>query len=482
MSSVKLVSAASSVGRRNRNPRNNFAVAGRPWSITPFFAAPVLAGETMKSLLYQGSTRVEGVGSSQSGWWHEVYFFYVKHRDMEKRDAITNVHVLNQTDPTLLGFYDRKFFHGAGIPWAKMAYQRVVEEYFRDEGEPWDIAVDDLGYARAKLNRDNWLDSAVKPAAAEQEVDQLPGELVEQSLHEANGVPAGFETHYDTWLQMRRARLVEVDFEDYLKAHGIRVPKDEVNPHRPELIRYVQDWQVPRPWSVGQTGQTVSSVSWTMQERADKDRFFSEPGILIGVQVTRPKFLYWNIQGSALGLMTDAFSWLPAVLRDNPETSLKVIEGGDLEPMFGSQVAENSPDGIWWDVRDLFLYGEDFTNLGVSGLPMLQDVALTVGLPDGDFNRRYATDADVEGLFAFPIPIVDGADPNAPPQTGGDPEEPWVLPELGPSWSNKCAVSEGVVSLTIASRIADTSGYGGQAVPLLGTEGPGGPHNPGPVT
>lgn len=476
MPSVQLVSAAGSVGRRNRNPRNNFAVAGRPWSITPFFVAPVLAGETMKSLLYQGTTRIEGVASNQSGWWHEVYFFYVKHRDMKEREKITDIHVLNKTDPSLRSFFDRQFFHADGVSWARMAYTRVVEEYFRDEGEAWDVSVDDLGYARAKLNRDNWLDSAVKPAPVEEEQDLLPGDKVEESMHENYGVPVGFETHYDTWMQMRRARLVEVDFEDYLKAHGIRVPKDETNPHRPELLRYVQDWQTPRPWQVGQTGQTTASVQWVQQERADKDRFFSEPGVIIGVQVTRPKFMYRNIKGSALGLLDDAFAWLPAVLRDNPETSLKVIEGTELSRMFGSSVEENAPAGVWFDVRDLFLYGEDFTNLGLEGFPSLESVSLAVGLPDASFNRRYATDDDLLGLFAPVVPLIPGSGDEV---SYGDPnyvEE--VLPLIGPSWGNRCTISEGVVSLTISSRIADTSGYGGQGgIPSIGS---GGPHVPEP--
>lgn len=433
-----------------RNPNHDFVSQNRPYSIRPFFIAPVLAGETLKSAQLQMNIQSGNLRTSTTGWWSELYFFYVKHRDLAQRDMLTDMHVTNVTDPSLLSDAEPHWYHATGINWAKLCTIRCVEEYFRDEGEAWDAAVDAEGFPLAKIGKDNWLDSAQRDGAGEiTETDYLPDENLEHTIYELNGVPAGFENHYDTWSKMVRNRLVTVTFDDYLKSHGISVPKGEAEkPHRPELLRYVQDWQMPRsvPYA-NDPGIHVGRVGWKHAERLDKDRFFKEPGFIIGLWVNRPK-IYIGQSGSASGLLTDAFSWLPALMQDNPETSLRemsTVQAMDMFPFYGGIDENNDPiqpeQGAWFDVRDLLMYGEQHFS-GFGDFVKALDLVGSVGNPDPEFLRRYANAADINFMW-----LDESAYSETPDRS---------------VQAEKHFFAEGVVRLQIATRIEDTSGRGGQ--------------------
>lgn len=440
MANLRVVqSAPSKMGRKLRSPSHSFITRNRPWSIRPFMLAPVLPGETLKSAQLQMNVTSPNLTSPLTGWWAETYFFYVKHRDLAERDLLTAMHVENVTDPSLLTEANSGWFHGGGINWAKLCTIRCVEEYFRNEDEPWDVAVDGQGFPMATINQDNWLDSAQRDGVIvpeDEDTLQLPDEELEEG---ESPVLPGFENHYTTWFAMRRARLVDVTFEDYLKSHGIRVPREIVEPHRPELLRYIQDWSMPRAHLLPDGTATVGRCSWKLAERLDKDRLFKEPGFIIGLQVMRPK-VFINQIGSVMGDMSDAFAWLPALMADNPETSLRLLSSenaGNIFPGYNGGPEPEDPlyaaQGVWWDVRDLLLYGEQFVGLGTNQLGQL---ASLVNVPDALFGRRYASVDDAMALMSGatdPSQIIDYH-----------------------------FLSEGICKLQIASRVSDTSGAGEQ--------------------
>ena len=74
-----------------------------------------------------------------------------------------------------------------------------------------------------------------------------------------------------TWQFQRANGLTPMDYEDWLATYGI-VPQAAEN-HRPELLRYVREWQYPSNTVDPSTGVSSSAVSWAVAERADKDRF-----------------------------------------------------------------------------------------------------------------------------------------------------------------------------------------------------------------
>jgi len=125
--------------RETRRPTHTFNLRHIPYQIQPFFIAPVLPGETMKNLVMQARVVTDPVVNPLIGWWLEYYIFYVKHRDLNIRDQLTDM-VLNPSfDPTtpvdITEAADLKYFHvSAGINWARQCLERVVEEFFRNEG------------------------------------------------------------------------------------------------------------------------------------------------------------------------------------------------------------------------------------------------------------------------------------------------------------------------------------------------------------
>jgi len=369
VATVSLVREAPQVARKNRTPSHTFYLETKPFQIQPCVIAPVLPGETLHNLQLQARVATDPLKNKLQGWWKEYYFFYVKLRDLHERDSFTDM----MLDPTFnanvaLGSgEDTKMSMGSdinknSINYSRMCLRRIVEEYFRDEGEAWDNHMVD-GLPLAKINYNSWLDSIKTEAqlATYQNDEALPGEF-EQVLPDS--VPPGFETHYTQWEHMRALKLTEATFEDYLKSYGVRVPKAEAeDTHRPELIRYVRDWTYPSNTVDPASGGTTSACVWSVAERADKARFFKEPGFIFGVTVTRPK-VYISYQWSNLvAHMDNAYAWLPAVLNSEPYTSLKKFGGAGSPPGPLARNGGYDPGQPYWvDMKDLFLHGDQFIN------------------------------------------------------------------------------------------------------------------------
>nr|QXN72827.1 MAG: major capsid protein [Microvirus sp.] len=375
------VQEVGKTSRMLRSPQHTFQIRQRPWQIQPFLIAPVLPGETMKNLLMQARVVTDPIKNPLIGWWAEFYFFYVKHRDLAIRDALTAM----MLDPTAtLTAYNAvadvpTYHYGGTINWTQRCLERVVEEYFRDEGEAWNAAT--IGtLPAAKLNSNGWYDSLIDKddySAFDPAVDANADGTIRASE---------VESTLANWQWLRANNLTEMTYEDFLRTYGVSIPKEE-ELHKPELVRYVREWTYPSNTVDPATGTPSSACSWSIAERADKDRFFKEPGFLFGCSVMRPKVYFSKQTGSAVGMLDNAISWLPALLKHDPSTSLKKIAaGGGPVPTF--------TDAFWVDVRDLFLYGDQFLNFELTAT----DAGL-VALPAADLQRRYASATDADGLF-----------------------------------------------------------------------------------
>lgn len=396
--------------RRNRQPQHYFNLRTVPFSVQPFFIAPVLPGETMKNFLLQARVVSNPIKNPLIGWWNEYYIFYVKHRDLDIRDTLTEMMLDPELDTSPHNEAAAPAYYHAGgtINWSKQCLKRVVEEYFRNEGEAWDANLIN-GLPAAAHNGESFLQSMMNDS--DYLADQAPdvdldgdGTITAQEISRA----------MQMWEFQRANNLTDMDYEDFLATYGVRQPRVEL--HKPELVRYLRNWTYPSNTVDPATGTPSSALSWSIAERADKDRFFNEPGFLFGVTVTRPKVYLRPQVGSAVEMMTDAVSWLPAIMMDDPTTSLKhFAEGSGPVP----SIADDG--GYWIDIRDLFMYGDQFLNYSPTGV----DNANLVALPDATGQRRYPTQADVDALFSTAAANKINAD--------------------------------GIVTLTIASFIRDTS-------------------------
>lgn len=394
ISSARLAQEVAKQGRVNRYPEHSFFIKAMPWAIQPTMIAPVLPGETMKNALLQARVVTDPIKSRLIGWHNEHYVFYVKLRDLDARDDLTDMLLTPGKDMSAhkAGAASARHYERKGaMRFVKMCLDRVTDEYFRNEGDAPPL-IDGLPPATF-ATKERW-DQSAKLASATPtgNLDQLPGE---DDWIDAN-IPPEWAQH---WLQFERMRALKMTgdatFEDWLRQFGVTPPKEvREDSHKPELLRYVRDWSYPTNTVDPATGVPNTVVSWSIAERLDKARFFAEPGFVFAVTVTRPKVYLGRQHGYAAEMLDSAFSWLPALMNGDPYTSLREFlpTGGPL----GSDTAADRPtENYWVDVRDLFLHGDQFVNFAPT--------AITDGnvlmRPSANMERRYATEAEATGLF-----------------------------------------------------------------------------------
>lgn len=383
MANVPIVVPQGQTRRMTRSPRHTFQIAAKPFTIQPFMIAPVLPGETMKNALIQSRAVSDPIRNALVGWWLEYYFFYVKHRDLDGRDDFSDMMLdLDKDLSSYNSAADVKYYHAASsINWTKLCLKRIVEEYFRNEDEAWDnFTIDSMPVA--KVNSDGIFNSALLDdnyAAAEDVTISTAGDNAFTTSE--------VETAMRTWQFQRANRLTEMDYEDWLATYGIR-PAPAEN-HRPELLRYIREWQYPSNTVNPADGVPSSAVSWAITDRIDKDRFFREPGFIVGVTVSRPKVYFSNQTSAVVDWMSDALSWLPAIMRDDPYTSLKKF----AETAGPAQIVTDA-GGYWVDIKDLFIYGDQFSNFALSTAG-----SSAVALPTTALQALYPQASDVTGLF-----------------------------------------------------------------------------------
>lgn len=379
--------AVPPTGRVTRSPQHPFNLRSMAFGLTPFLLAPVLPGETMKNLLLQSRVITDPISDPIIGWWKEYYFFYVKHRDLDDRDELVNMALdptwSNTTIDEPVTNVSRYHFGEAGsIDWMQKCLKRVTEEYFREEGEAWNNVMIGTDYPSCHVNVNNFMDSLI-------DATLLPDVTVDVndaptpdniSMSDLDKAQAMYEF-------MRANAVTNMSYEQFLATYGVR--QSTVELHRPELLRYVREWSYPSNTVDPATGNPSSAVSWAIAERADKDRFFKEPGFIFGVTVTRPKVYLSKQDGKAADFLNSAFSWLPAIMRNDPYTSFREF-AASAGPLQGTT------NGYWLDMRDLFLYGEQFTNHGFTDLNAVE--LPTAGL----INQGYPTDAMAKLFFTAP--------------------------------------------------------------------------------
>lgn len=372
-------------GRVMRNPQHPFQLRQRPWVIQPMLIAPVLPGETMKNLLLQARTITDPIKNRLIGWWDEYYFFYVKHRDLAERDEFVNMVLDPEWDRAAVdgtaAVPANYYFNGTGAPyhidWVQKCLDRVIAEWFRDEP---DDHTDFPGLAA--MVGTNWLDSIKAEGLVtfpEVDVDLNADDTI--TVGEIDAARMQYEF-------LKQNYATDFTYEQFLQSYGVRKAVAHEETHRPELLRFVRNWQYPVSAIDPADGSAASAVVWDVTERADKDRFFKEPGFVFGVHVVRPKVYLGRQKGTATSLLDNAFAWLPAILTNDWRTSLKLIADTDL-------VGDTTDaGGAWVDLRDLFLYGEQFVNFSLS-----ETDANLVAWPNAGLTKPYPVAADVEGLF-----------------------------------------------------------------------------------
>lgn len=376
---IHVVQQMPKTGRKMRSPTHNWQVRAKPFVLQPVCIAPVLPGETMKNIMFQSRVVVDPIKNPLIGWWKEYYWFYVKIRDLPATERATLIDMFINPTTSTTGLHTAAktdTYHGdaTSIDFTNLCLTAVTESYFRDEGES--RATAELNsMPLVKAEGPGWMDSLV-------DTTTLPdGGAI------AGGTTAE-ETNrlLDTWEYLRKMNFIDMTFEDYCRSYGVNIPREE-DLNVPELIRYVKEWSYPVNHVEPTTGVPSSAVSWAIRERIDKDRYFKEPGFIFGVTVTRPKVYFSRQLGSLTDQMGEAFNWLPAIMSEQPETSLKEFANN-------AGLLTTPTNGYWVDFRDLFVYGDQFVNFSLASTD-----AGMVALPTVGLNKRYVSSTDIDGLF-----------------------------------------------------------------------------------
>lgn len=381
--------------RQIRAPRHSFQLKHKPFEIAPFMIAPVLPGETMQNLAMQARVVSDPLRSKLVGWWCEYYFFYVKLRDLDGRDDFEEMMI--NPDKSISAYYsaeDFAYYHPAGVSsavnWTKLCTQRVVEEFFRADKEAWDdyvFATSGLPIAQV-VQVPGFLESCIAQDDETAELDQSVSTAGDNEF-----TIRELELAYQQFEMARAQNLTQMSFEDYLEASGVR-GASKTEPHKPELIRFVRQWTYPTNTVEPTTGVPSSAVVWSVAERADKNRFFDEPGFLLGCTVARPKAYFGNLEGSAAHYLRDMRSWLPPQLRNDARVARFgfAAGAGPAGPGFDTEAYRYSTD-------DIFLYGDQFINFDPVADKDVSKVALPI---DGVnlLNTRYPSETDANQLFA----------------------------------------------------------------------------------
>lgn len=345
-------------GRVGRHPKHRFYARTAPWCIQPLAIAPVIPGETLENAHFEGRVVTDPLNSKLLGWTCEFHVFYVKHRDIDYQRSATSWQdvMLGHTTVysgagTVAGGGKATYRLNGRPDMVKECLDVIVQRWFRDEGETASQHTNALnGLPLQKLGVQDWTDSFVSGSVVSSPTGDFAVDLDTSGVIKASEI----ERSMEMWEWLKQNNWTDMSYEDFLGTYGVRQPR--VQEHFPELLRSFRSWTYPSNTVSQGTGAVSSAAVWSPEFSINKARFFSEPGFLVLVGIAKPKVYRRKQTGAAVNQMTTAFSWLPAVLRDNPETSQ--LEATSITGAIGSITINGGIQSF--DCRDLLLYGDQY--------------------------------------------------------------------------------------------------------------------------
>lgn len=373
--------------RHLRRPSHTFSLQITPFAITPFFCAPVLPGETLTNLLYQCRAVTKPLTASLVGWWYETYFFYVPFSAMPNADNFKEMAITADYDASALqtsAISTLNYVAKGHVDYVAQCLEAVVQNYFRDEGETWNSPLLN-SLPQAHLAGNNAFDSLM-PSSQMTSYD----ETISTAGDDAFTV-SELETAQMMYEFQRMNGMTKMDYETWLTTYGVK-PQSVEQDEKPELLRFIREWQYPSNTVNPADGTVSTAVSWSLAERADKDRYFKQPGMLFGVSVVRPKVYISEQKGQVAGLMSNGFTWLPAVLSGDQRVSFVNEPTSATDGLFaGTGVA----GGYWLDIRDLLMYGDQYVNHALNATDYNAVTPVSSA-----WNAKYCTLANVQAMFS----------------------------------------------------------------------------------
>lgn len=366
--------------RVGRRPKHSFNINPDFWEIAPCVIAPVLPGETLQNVFIQSRVVTPPVKSRTVGWWLEYYLFYVPFRQMPDAANLLAMFIDPTTTLSATAAAAHRYYDGRGYDYVSQCLEAVVREWFRREGESWSGFTIRSNRPAASLGIDAMWDSLIDSTL-------LPDGGALGSLQD-DDIRAKMVLEYRRVLKESGGAGGQIDYEEVLASYG-SILREAKKRDRPELVRYIRQWTYPTNSVEPTTGVPTTAASWAVEDKADKRRFFVEPGFLFGVQVIRPKVYLTNQTGNASVMLDRAQRWLPPMM-DDVGMEKGLAEFTTTQGPFGKTTG-GFTNGYWLDVRDLFNYGDQYLDATAAD-------ANGVALPTVAQGIRYATQAIADAL------------------------------------------------------------------------------------
>lgn len=373
-----VTNAAPTTSRRTRYPKHSWHIRFRPYQLQPMCIAPVSAGDTVKHLRFESRVLTDAIIDRIAGWWSEMYWFYVRFSNLDEYTAAQRMAVTENDALTGLVTAANSWtmHNGQGPDWLKMCMVPIVRNYFRPENGDWNDYLLD-GVPGAGIVGQSWLDTIT-----------LHGDFTAAPSDDYSG-------HWSAYEQLRKAKLVTMDYPEYLASQGVDVPEQLLQPlqekRRVELLRFTRQFSYPANTVKEDGSGTVAAVSWVTAERMDRAIYCDEPGFIVGVSLVRPKVFRKGQVACGVSVLRDSRTLAPPMLDEAPQQSLYKITGAGVGP-----VTKSAGVDYWLDTQGVYVLGDQFVNDATVG-PM-------VTLPNSTtLVKTYPASGDINGLF------VDGA-------------------------------------------------------------------------
>lgn len=399
MAQIRTLNSTPPTERVNRYPSHQFRINSLPFTAQPFFFARVLPGETINNIFFESRVVTDPIRNAIIGWKKEYFFYYVKISDLgipEFKQMFvdpTNTDLITSTALEVGANIPRTYTAKGGIDYLDKCLTRIVDEYFRDNGEvrtDFQTATTLSGSPIVQIRTNTWLDSitddSVMPEGAAISGATDMGDL---------------DRLYNAFESLRAMGLSDMTYEDFLRAQGINIPERDEN--RPVELAHFSDFTYPSNTVTQGTGAVTSACSWVFKQGTKKPYFVKEPGFIVGLTVTRPKTYFAGLAGKLADFATRAWDWMPFYMMDMPETSLKYF-AADTGPL-GDRTTPT--DDHWVDMRDELLYGDQFQNVvPFNAVPVDVGTENMLSYPTGATatmdDWKYPSEASIKQLFTTP--------------------------------------------------------------------------------
>lgn len=372
--------------RKKRSPQFPIAGTMRPFGLYPMWATVVLPGETLNMAEMKYRMISMPVKHPLAGAWFETWTVYCSLTDLDENFA--QMFISEDVSPTAYqaAADQPRYFTKAGqIQYIKLAMDRVVEHYFRDEEEPAGSVVKTIdGVHMAKRQSMDWAQNLMfKPTAMD--AAYLPSALPE------DGTLTPLEI-------MRLSGMSEITYEKYLQQYGVAQKEMAKVTKVPEILRYTRDWTTPANTIEPTTGRPSSAWAWSSTIKSEKPKRFDEPGFVLTFGCVRPKMFDPTLRASMIGELWGFADFFPVYNLEDPAAGLKLIQTSNHKVL---NVNVSTTDPLLYDHRDLLSHGEGFVNnwSGPYDLPSVTSRNLADGVVYPALRGQYPSAADIDNLF-----------------------------------------------------------------------------------